>query len=173
MLGVKMNMLGNQSVSIMVYMIGLSMFLLVFFISTSFFIQILMIFGIIFTLFALLWINYIISYNHLQVFINRIKPNQQVWLRFTSDGMFIPQLVKKGPYGQTKGVMYKQKADVIDKGDFPIRLINGNSGLIVYDRISHNINLKHAASWKKLFKEYEVSSGIDAYKKAKADNMVD
>ena len=166
-------MLGNQSVSVMMYMIGFIMIMIVFFLANNFLVQIFLIFGIIFTLFALIYVNYLISYNHLQVFINRIKPNEQVWLRFTSDGMFIPQLVKKGPYGQTKGVMYKQKADVIDKGDFPIRLINGNSGLIVYDRISHNINLKHASSWKKLFKKYKISSGMEAYKKAKSDKMVD
>jgi len=75
--------------------------------------------------------------------------------------------VKKGVYGQTKGVMHNKKADVVDKGDFPISLINGNRAEMVYDMMSHNVNLDHAVAWKQLFKKHNVGSGEEAYHKSK------
>jgi len=165
-------MIGHQEVSMLIYVIGTVPFLIVLSWGLPFTVNALIIMGMIMILFAAIWPNFLISYNKLQPLINRIPPTDVVWLRFTKDGMFIPQVAKKGAYGQTKGIIYKQKADVIDKGDFPVRCINGNPGILVYDMISHNINPKQAVAWKRLFKKYNVESGKEAYKKAKEDEEV-
>jgi len=86
-----------------------------------------------------------------------------VWVRITKNKLLTFQLVKKGVYGQTKGIVHKHKSDVIDKGDFPISTINGNRALLVYDMSSQNINPEHVVAWKNIFKKYKVGNAKEAY----------
>jgi hypothetical protein len=161
-------MIGQQTVSVMLYIIGLFCLILVFLGRLEFMQMFLIIISIVFTMFGLLWINYLVSYNRLGPLINRISPtNEIVWIRITKDKQLVFQIAKKGVYGQTKGVNFGKKADVIDKGDFPIRCLNGNNAMLTWDKISHNVNPDEAVAWKQLFKQHKVSSGKEAYKKAK------
>lgn len=161
-------MIGHQEVSMLIYVVGTIPFLIILGWGLPLTVNVLMIVGMLMLLFAAIWPNYLISYNKLQPLINRIRPEQDViWVRITKSGMLSFQIAKKGAYGQTKGIMHGQKADVINKGDFPIRCINGNSGILVYDMMSHNVNPKHAVAWKELFKNNKVRTGRDAYYKAK------
>lgn len=161
-------MIGHQELSMLMYVVGTIPFLIVLSWGLPFTVTALIIVGMIIILFAAIWPNYLISYNKLQPLINRIRPEQDVvWIRITKGGMLSFQIAKKGAYGQTKGIMHGQKADVIDKGDYPIRCINGNPGILVHDMMSHNINPKHAVAWKQLFKKNKVRTGRDAYYKAK------
>ena len=96
---------------------------------------------------AFVWTNWLISYSGFQPGMNRINPEkEEIWADVSKDHLLTLQIVPKGVYGQTKGIMRGHKADVIDKGDFPIRLKNGNSAILVYDLMSHNINLNHAVA---------------------------
>jgi len=148
-------------------MIGLFFLLVILVGPTDLIVKMFAIISIIFTLFAIIWINYLISYNHLQPLINRInRENQEVWVRITKNKLLTFQVVKRGVYGQTKGIVHRMKSDVIDRGDFPIQTINGNNAIIVYDKMSHNINLDHAVGWKQLFKTHKVGSAKEAYTKA-------
>jgi len=123
-----------------------------------------------FTLMGICWINYYVSKNRLQPLINRINPEtDEVWVRVTKNKLLTFQVVKKGVYGQTKGIMQGKKADVIDRGDYPIRLLNGNSAIFVSDIMSHNLNLDHAVAWKQLMKNNNVTTGKEAYEKAKKE----
>lgn len=160
-------MIGHQEISITLYVIALFMLILCLFAPIFDIVKILLIASIIFSLFSVIWINYIISHNRLQPLINRIRPNEIVWLRFSKDGMFIPQLVKKGPYGQTKGVIYKQKCDVINKGDYNVKLISGNNAIVMNDMMSTNVNLDDAVVWQEISDKYNVDNVFDAYKKSK------
>lgn len=160
-------MIGQQSVTVMMYIISLIPLLYIFSGPVHWIVRAMIIVSIIFSIFAICWINYLVSYNRLGPLINKIKPESQiVWLRVTKDGLFVPQIAEKGPYGQTKSVCYGKKADVINKGDFPIRTLCGNNAIIVWDKISHNVNGEHAIAWKKIFKKYKVNDGKEAYAKA-------
>jgi len=166
-------MIGQQSVSVMLYIIGLVPLIIAISEPMHIIPIILIIVSIIFTLFALAWINYLVSYNRLGPLINRIKPESEVvWVRITKDKLLTFHIAKKGVYGQTKGMTFNKKADVIDKGDFPIRTLSGNNAILTWDKISHNVNAEHTVAWKQLFKKHKVSSGEEAYRKAKkvADN---
>ena len=166
-------MIGQQSVSAMIYIVGLIPLVIAISGGMHIIPIFLIIISIVLTLFALVWILYLISYNRLGSLINRISPtNEVVWVRITKDKQLVFQVSKKGVYGQTKSVTYGKKSDVIDKGDFPIRLLNGNNAILTYDKLSHNVNADEAVAWKQLYKQHNVQSGEEAYTKAKkvADN---
>lgn len=160
-------MIGVQSISMMIYVFGLLPLMYVITGPIPDLPRVMIFVSIFMTMSSLIWINYLISYNRLQPLINRIRPeNEIVWVRITKDKLLTFHVAKKGVYGQTKGVMHRKKADVIDKGDYPISLINGNRAIFVSDRSSHNINVDNAVAWKQLFKKYKVKSGRDAYLKS-------
>ena len=131
-------------------------------------VKVMIVASIMITLLSIGWILYLISYNGLKPLINKInRENEIIWVRVTKDKLLTFQVLPKGVYGQTKGVMHRKKADVINKGDFPIQCINGNNAILVYDKLSSNINLEHAIAWKEIFKKEKVETGRDAYKKSK------
>uniref|UniRef100_A0A6M3M267 Uncharacterized protein n=1 Tax=viral metagenome TaxID=1070528 RepID=A0A6M3M267_9ZZZZ len=115
---------------------------------------------------------YIIAKNQLRCAIDRCKPDETTWLRITKDHIIVPQFVDKGPYGQTKGVTYKQKADVIDDGSFPIRWLNGNPSILMYDLMNTNVDLKKSIARKKMKIRFGIRSGVEAYDKAKKEGQV-
>lgn len=118
---------------------------------------------------AFIYIGYVVVSSKCKPLIDKNTPEELTWHRFTKDGMYLPQTVKKSAYGTTKGVQYGKKAYIINKGDFPIRSANGNQGIIVFDMRCTNVNLKHVAAWQRLFKKFNVRSGKDAYKRCKAE----
>jgi len=160
-------LIGQQSIASLIWAIGLLPIIIIFSGPTHIIVKILLIASLIFSFFAFIWLNYLISYNRLGPLINRIRPDQGIiWVHITKDKLLTFKTAKKGVYGQTKGMMGTKKADVINKGDFPIRTISGSSGIITYEKMSHNVNLDHAVAWKRLFKKQKVSTGRDAYLKA-------
>lgn len=167
-------MIGQQEVSVSIMLMGILCFVLILMDRlASDLTKILVIAGMMFCIFAIGWLCYLISYNKLQPLINRIRPETDiVWVRITKGGMLTFQVARKGVYGQTKGIVSKHHADVVDKGDFPIRTINGNSAILVYDMMSHNANPKNAVAWKQIFKRHKIERGKDAYGIAKAEGEV-
>lgn len=165
-------MIGNQSLCIGLYIISLMPLIIVLTMPfLDVFIMAMIIASIFISFLSIVTINYIISYNRLGPLINKInRENQLVWIRITKDKLLTFQVVKKGVYGQTKGIIHGKKADVINKGDFPIQLLNGNNAILVYDKMSHNANPDHAIAWKNLFKKNKVTTGRDAYYKSKKVN---
>lgn len=160
-------MFGHQEVSILCYLIGVFPLIILLVGPVSEFVKILVIFSLIFSLFGIVWVNYLVSYNSLQPLINKINPERDViWVEITKNRLLTFKIARKGPYGQTKGLSHGHKADVIDKGDFPLRLKNGNPAILTYEMMSHNVNPKEAIGWKQLFKKHKVSTGEEAYNKA-------
>jgi len=161
-------MIGQQSIVAFLYTIGLIPLFIAMFGPTHIFVKMMIICSIIITVIALSWILYLISHNKLSPLINRTRPEDEVvWVRITKNNMLTFQVAKKGVYGQTKGIIHNKKADVIDKGDYTINCINGNKAILIMDMMSHNVNLKNAVAWKKIFKENNVGSGEEAYHKSK------
>lgn len=128
--------------------------------------------SIFFGLIGISWLPYIVAKNQLRPAIDRAKPDETTWLRVTKDRIIVPQFVDKGPYGQTKGITYKEKADVIDDGNFPVRWLNGNPGIIMYDLMNTNADLNKSVSRGLMKKLFGVRSGIEAYNKAKDEGEV-
>ena len=161
-------MMGHQSFCAFIFGAGLIPLFIIIFGPSPMIVKVFCSLTIIITLSAMTWILYLISYNRLSPLINHINPeNEIVWIRVTKNNMLTFQVVKKGVYGQTKGVIHNKKADVIDKGDFTVNCINGNKAILVHDMMSHNINLKHCIAWKRIFNVFKIKKGKEAYYKAK------
>jgi hypothetical protein len=103
--------------------------------------------GIFFTALAYTLPCYAISKWNLNVYIDKMEQGWTAWLRFTKSRIFAPQVVRTGPLGQQKGLVEGYKADIINRGDFPVTLQNGNHAVIKYDLMSHNVNLNEAVGW--------------------------
>lgn len=163
---------GNQEISISIFIIGSAPMLLMILYHNDILVRIFSFFSLFFMFMGIGWINYIISRNRLSPLINRASPDETVWLRFTKDRIFIPQFVRKGPYGQTKGVVFREKADVLDDGDFPVKTLNGNPGIIVYDMMNTSVDLKKSVVRKQMSDIFNIRSGREGYKLAKEKKMV-
>jgi len=160
-------MFGAQELGAIMLVVGIFFLSLIFIMEMPFIVHLFLLLGLIFIILTFVWINYLISYSGFQPAINKINPEKyDIWANVSKDHLLTLQVVKKGVYGQTKGIMRGHKADVIDKGDFPIRLKNGNPAILTHDLMSHNMNLKHAIAWKQIFKKEKVRSGKEAYHKA-------
>jgi hypothetical protein len=132
----------------------------------------LMLMCFLFLYFPFIYLAYEVTSNKCLPNLNKNAPDETTWHRFTKDGLYLPQTVPKGPYGVTKGVMYGNKSDIINKGDFPVRAVNGNQGIIVFDMRATNCNLKHGAAWMKIFRLFKVRTGKDAYLRAEKEGKV-
>jgi len=163
---------GNLETAVSIYMVGLIFFMIMILLIMPLIYIVLMFMGIIFTLSGLLWICYLVARNKLRPLIDKCKPNETVWFRYTKDRLFIPQVVPKGPYGQTKGVINGVPADVVDDGDFPVRTLNGNPGIIVYDMMNTAVDLRKSVARKQMSKKYKIRNGIEGYQKAKESGEV-
>ena len=122
--------------------------------------------------FAICWMPHLVAKYQLRPQIDKCKANETTWMRCTKDRILHSQFVDKGPYGQTKGITYKEKADVIDDGSFPIRWLNGNPAILMYDNMNTNVDLNKSVARKIMKKKYGVRSGIEAYNMAKEKKEV-
>jgi len=122
--------------------------------------------------FAQLWPIHQIRKNRLTPLLDEAYPDETVWLRFTKDHIFIPQFVKKSTFGVTKGLIYGEKADVLDDGDFPVKTLNGNPAVITYDMMNTTIDLKKSLARRFMKKRYGIDGGVDGYNLARVSGKV-
>lgn len=158
---------GNQSTSGAFLVVGMVPIALLFIIGMPFVHSMLLFVGLFFIFMGWGWINYVVSHFRLSPLIDKAAPDETVWLRYTKDRIFIPQFVPKGPYGQTKGVNYRVKADVVDDGDFPVKTLNGNPALIVYDMMNTGANLNKSVARQRWKNKHGFKNGRQAYNYAK------
>lgn len=123
-------------------------------------------------MFSVSWLPYLVTKYHLRPGIDKCKANETTWARFTKDHIFMPQFVDKGGYGQTKGVTFKEKADVIDDGSFIVHWLNGNPCIIMYDLMNTSIDLNKSVARKLMRQKHKIRSGIEGYEKAKIEGKV-
>lgn len=163
---------GNPEAAIMLWFMGVVPLMLVIMMNPPALIIMCIFASIIFTLISAAWMPYLITKNHLRAAIDKCGPNETTWCRVTKDHIIIPQFVNKGPYGQTKGVTYKEKADVIDDGSFPIHWLNGNPCILMYDLMNTSIDLRKSVARKQMTKEYGIRDGIEGYNLAKKEKRL-
>jgi len=166
-------MIGHQTLCAIIYTIGLLPLFFIMMWPVPDIVKMMVICNIIFTLFALVWILYLVSVNQLQPAINKVDPEKkEIWVEFSESGLFTLKIADKDAHGRSKGIQSKQKADIINRGKFTVRFRNGNTGIIVFDKMSKAVDPKEAIAWTKIFKKIKVRSGKEAYEKAKEEKQV-
>ena len=163
---------GHPEYGIGCWIVSVFCTLVILFLNPPMIIIILIIASIFFGAIGISWLPYIVAKNQLRPAIDRCKPDETTWLRITKDRIIAPQFVTKGPYGQSKGVTYKQKADIIDDGNFPVRWLNGNPGVIMYDLMNTNADLNKSVARKQMQKQHGIRNGIEAYELAKKQKEI-
>lgn len=165
----------TQEIAIFMWCIGLFIIMITFFMSAipggfaiPDYMLLFIIVGFIFLFIGSALPNYQISKWDLNPLIDKLEPGFEVWLRFTKNRKFAPQIIKTGPLGQEKGLVSGHKADIINRGDFPITLRNGNHAVIKYDLMSHNINLNEAVGWEIINRKWGFL-GSNAYRRCLLD----
>ena len=163
---------GTPEATIMIWFMGLLPLMIILSTNPPGLVMICVFASIMFTLISACMMPYIVTKNHLRPAIDKCGQNETTWLRITKDRIVIPQFVDKGPYGQTKGTTFREKADVIDDGSFPIRWFNGNPCILMYDLMNTSIDLNKSVARKKMQKEHGIRSGIEGYNKAKKERRL-
>lgn len=108
---------------------------------------------------------YLFSKYNLNVFTDKIHPDYEFWIRLDKTKMATLQIARKDSLGLSKGIAHGAKAALINRGDYTISSPNGNKGLLVFDTMSHNLNLEEAMGWR-LIKRKWGFIGYSAYEKA-------
>jgi len=167
----------SQEIATIMWCIGLFIIMMTFYMSydaqfNQFIVDMSMIFffaiGLMFTFIGYAFPCYQISKWDCNIYMDKLEVGWEGWLRFTKSRKFAPQCVRTGPLGQEKGLVSGHKADIINRGDFPITLRNGNHAVIKYDLMSHNINLIEALGWELISRKYGLL-GANGYRKCLAD----
>lgn len=98
--------------------------------------------------------------------INLLDPNRPgertVFLHLIGGGLRVLR-GKKVPRGKIEFLIKKIKASVIDEGTYPVRTVNGNSGVVAHESYDKNINYYKSEALKTLFKTYNVDNVKDLY----------
>jgi len=164
--------IGHSEYSIICWIVSLIPLLVILIINPPFLVVFLVISNIIIGLVAICWMPLLVAKYRLRPAIDHCKPNETTWARVTKDRIIVPQFVSKGPYGQNKGVTYKEKADIIDDGSFPVKWLNGNPCVLMYDLINTSIDLNKSVARKLMKQEHGIRSGVEGYMKAKKEKKV-
>ena len=162
---------GAPEVSICCWFVGMFLMLLMIFMGMPWFYILFTVFSIVFTLVGAAWCPWLICKYKLRPAIDRCRPGETTWLRITKDHIIAPQFVDKSSYGNTKGVTFKDKADVLDDGEFVVRWLNGNYGLLMFDLMNTNVDLYKSVARKLMKEKYGIRSGIEGYQKAKQERQ--
>jgi len=160
---------GQPEISIMIWIISLVPLVIILFMNPPVTVMVLIFLSVFIGVFSITWLPHYISKYRLRPCVDKCKENETTWCRVTKDRIIVPQFVDKGPYGQTKGITNREKADVIDDGNFPCRWLNGNPAIIMYDLMNTNVDLNKSVARGIMKKKFKIRSGVEGYKKALKD----
>jgi hypothetical protein len=111
---------------------------------------------------------YQISKWNCNPYMDKLEQGWDIWLRTSKSRKYSAQCVQTGPLGQMKGLVSGHKADIINRGDFPVTLQNGNHAVIKYDLMSHNVNFNEAIGWRLISRKYGFI-GVNAFRRCISD----
>jgi hypothetical protein len=127
----------------------------------------LLIMGIGMYIFGDIVIGYMITKTHATYVIDKPPQGYTVNPIFTITGLLDFVWAQKKPYGKREFVYNKQEASVIDKGDYPIHMLNGGHGCVIHESCDENINMYEVKYAEDVSKELGTDNLKEMYSKAK------
>jgi len=104
--------------------------------------------------------------------INLLDPNglgeRTILLHLIGSGFRVLK-GKKAPLGKIEFVYGKKKASIIDDGSYPVRLPNGNAGVVAHESYDRNVDLYKAELLKKMFIAHKVDNIKELYNSIKQE----
>ena len=164
---------GDCEKGVFVYVVGLVPFIIIMIINKMvagrtivggipFYYNLLIFMGCFMTFMGLIWIVVAFRKNRLSPMNDKTDPDECTAVRVTKDGIVLPQFVKKGLFGVNKTLIFGEPADFIDTSEFPLRIVNGNPAIIVFDWNNTTMDLRRSVA-RKHWKRY-VADGPSAYR---------
>jgi len=102
--------------------------------------------------------------------LDKPPPGQTVIPLFTLTGMLDFVWAKKKPHGKREFVYHKEEASLIDRGDYPIHMLNGGHGCIGLESCDENINMFEAKYADVLGKKLGTDNIKEIYAIAKTED---
>lgn len=163
---------GNLEKGVFLYVSGTIPFLILIYINKiavfkageqiPFWYSIILIMGCFIQLMGIVWIVAKFRGSRAYVLADAANPEEVVVIRVTKDGIIIPLFAPKGAYGKAETLCYGENADFMDDGSFPLRTINGNPAIIVYDLLNMALDFRRSIARKYMKKH--VDGGVEGYK---------
>jgi len=139
----------------------------------NFFLGFLLIIGIGLYVFGDIIIGWQISRTHANRVIDKPPPGKVVIPLFTLTGLLDFVWAVKRPYGKREFVYNKEEASLIDRGDYPIHMLNGGHGCIGLESCDENLNMFEAKYAEKIGTEMGTDSTKEIYAIAKEQENED
>lgn len=98
-------------------------------------------------------IGWRISSTNARYVIDKPPPGKIVIPLFTITGLLDFVWANKRPHGKREFVYNKQEASLIDRGDYPIHMLNGGHGCIGHENSDENLNMFHVKYAEELTKD--------------------
>lgn len=108
-----------------------------------------------------------ITRTHATFVIDKPPPNQVVIPIFTLTGLLDFVWATKKPHGKREFVYHKEEASLIDRGDYPIHMLNGGHGCIGLESCDENLNMFEAKYADDLGKQLGTDNTKEIYAIAK------
>ena len=132
----------------------------------------LLIVGIGMIVFGDMLIGYLITRNRLQPQLDPTPPRKETCILFTLAGGFDVINTVKGPHGKREFKYNGKEASVINRGDYQVRLPNGNSAFVAHESLDENIDMFEAKYAEKMEKDVKTDDVREWYAIAKeVDNL--
>ena len=163
---------GNLEKGLFLYVSGTLPFLLLIYINKiayfkageqiPFWYSLMIIMGVFIQFMGMVWIIAKVRGTKAYVMMDETMPDEIVDIRVTNDGIIVPTIARKGTSGKAETIHYGDDADIMDDGEFRLRLINGCPAIITYDALNMAIDLRRSFARKRM--SQHVENGPDAYK---------
>jgi len=124
--------------------------------------SLMMVIGVFMMFMGVVWIVSKVRGTRAYIMMDEIAPDEIVIIRVTQDGVIVPTVAPKGMFGKAETTYYGNDADIMDDGEFRLRLINGCPVIIAYDLLNMALDLRRSLARKNMMKHVE--NGPDAYK---------
>ena len=163
---------GNLEKGVFLFIVGMFPFWILVYINNiahfregemiPFWYSLMIIIGVFMMFMGIVWIVLKVRGTRAYIMMDEIAPDEIVILRVTQDGILVPTVAPKGMYGKAETVFYGNDADIMDDGEFRLRLINGCPVIISYDLLNMAIDLRRSLARKYMRKHVE--NGPEGYK---------
>jgi len=108
-------------------------------------------------------ILHLISKRRLKPQLDPTPRGMEACVLFTLTGDFDVINTVKKPHGKREFVYNKHDASIINRGDYQIRLPNGNTGFIGHELDDQNINLVEVKMAEEIHEEYKTDDLKEVY----------
>lgn len=128
--------------------------------------------GIFLYIFGDIILGWQVTRTHAKYVMDKPPPGKVVIPLITLTGLLDFVWADKRPYGKREFVFNKQEASLIDRGDYPIHMLNGGHGCIGHESCDENINMFEVKYAEQIAKGTKTENLKEAYHiiKNKEDN---